>query len=74
MYRDSNGKLHEVYNCGARKQDDMVDNKGYTLHCAEWQENEQDLYNRLSKYYKTVRIYWSGTRIPGIHNIFAMCK
>lgn len=73
----------KVNYCGKAAQERMIRN-GWTLAIPKTvidpgarykrKETEEELYERLSKIYDDVRIYWCGTAIPGIHSHFAMCK
>ena len=73
----------KVNYCGKAAQERMIRN-GWWLEIpklvkdpgAQYKrtETEEELYERLSKIYGDVRIYWCGTAIPGIHDHIAMCK
>ena len=60
--------------CGAKRQEEMSNN-GWWMELREsYQESPEEMFNRLSKKWGNVKIYWIGTRIRGIHSYFAFCK
>jgi hypothetical protein len=60
--------------CGKDAQERMIRN-GWRLQLKQsYNESPEAMYERLSKRYKTVKIYWVGTMIKGIHEYFAFCK
>ena len=64
----------KVNYCGGKQQEKMVKN-GWSLRVAEYRETPEELYNRLVKTgYKQVKVYWTSTRIRGIHSYFAFVK
>lgn len=64
----------KVNYCGGAAQERMERNGWRLVIRDSYNETEEQLYERLSKKYDDVRIYWCGTMIPGIHDIFAMVK
>ena len=56
------------------KEQDRMCNNGWFLVIAEPRETTEELYNRLSKKYNKVKVYYSTTAIKGYHDIFAMVK
>ena len=64
----------KVNYCGGKAQERMERNGWRLVIRDSYRETEEQLYERLSKKYDDVRIYWCGTMIPGIHDIFAMVK
>ncbi len=73
-YIDKYGKPHNTYVISNCRQDEMLE-RGYCIELVKsYSETEQELYDRLSTFYKVVRIYESTTRIAGLHDIYAMCK
>ena len=64
----------KVNYCGGKAQERMERNGWRLVIRNSYNETEEQLYDRLSRNYEDVRIYWCGTRIPGIHDIFAMVK
>ena len=78
---DKNGTVRRIYNLGRDGQIRM-DNNGWTLRIPQtikrngWSqfESAQELYDRLSKSYDKVKVYYTGTMIRGIHDYFAYCK
>lgn len=73
----------KVNYCGGKAQERMIKN-GWTLVIRQTvkdegaiyrrQETEEELYERCTKTYAKVRLYWCSTYVRGIHEIFAMCK
>ena len=71
---ERNGKKINVYNCGGKQQEKMIEN-GWKLMLAEFRESPEELYDRLTKNgYTEVKVYYTGTRIRGIHDYFAFVK
>ena len=73
----------KVNYCGGAAQERMLKNgwrielRKTVLHPGatyKQYETEDELYARLSEQYEDVRLYWTGTMVRGIHDIFAMVK
>lgn len=73
MYTDKSGNEHRSYIISEERFLRMEKN-GYHYEIANCHECEQELYDRLSSKYETVRIYESTTRVKGCHDIYAMVK
>lgn len=74
-YTDKSGKVKNIYYGGGKKFQEDMESRGWSVRIANsYQENEQDLYDRLAKYYDKVRIYYDTTMIRGYHKIFAFVK
>ena len=64
----------KVNHCGGKRQEEMVKN-GWWLELREsYSETPEEMYERLSKHWEKVKVYWEGTRVRGIHTYFAFCK
>ncbi len=82
-YTDKNGRVCNIYNLGRYGQIRMED-KGWRLRITQTVKDEgavyvrsetpQELYDRLSKQYAKVKVYYSGTMVRGIHSYYAFCK
>ena len=73
-YKDRDGVIRNVHHLGKDGQERMARN-GWRLRVADkCNESAQEMYDRLSAHYSDVRIYWTGTMIPGIHSRYAECK
>ena len=74
FYIDKNGKRCNVYNCGKKKQEEMSA-KGWRLKLSSgYNQTPQEIYDEMAKHYIEVKIYWCGTRIPGLHDYFAFVR
>ena len=63
-----------VYYCGGEQQKRMCKN-GWRLMLGEpYNEDANHMYNRLSKEYKQVKIYYDTTMVRGLHEYFAFVK
>lgn len=71
-----NGKFVNVNNGNGALQDRMINNGWKIVLTESCSETAQQLYDRLENtgLYKDIKIYWTGTRIRGIHSYFAMVK
>ena len=59
--------------CGREQQKRMIKN-GWRLELAELNESDDHLYERLSKDYSKVKVYYTTTCIRGLHKYFAFVK
>lgn len=59
--------------CGREAQKRMKRN-GWILKLAELNESDDHLYERLSKDYSKVKVYYDTTMIRGLHTYFAFVK
>lgn len=71
-----NGKKVNVNRCGRDAQARMLKNGWHLMITESCSEGPQELYDRLvaTGRYTDIRVFWHGTRIPGIHNYFAFVK
>jgi hypothetical protein len=73
-YIDKNGNRVNVNNCGKVRQEQMID-KGWRVKLSSgYNSMPQDIYDEWKSIYSEVKIYWCGTRIPGLRDYFAMVK
>lgn len=64
----------KVNYCGRSAQERMERN-GWWMELPEpYNESPEAMYERLSKKWRKVKVYWCGTMIRGIHSYFAYCK
>lgn len=73
MYKDKNNNSHNPYIISEERFLRM-EKIGYHYEIASCHESAQELYDRLSRKYETVRIYEATTRVKGCHDIYAMVK
>lgn len=73
MYKTYEGKMVNVYLLGDKGETELLE-KGWRIALANFRETEQELYDRLIKTYRCVRVWRRATRIRGYHDIFAMVK
>ncbi len=66
--------MNTVRYCGRKEQDRMCAN-GWRIKLAEsYTESPEAMFERLSKAYKQVKVYYDTTQIRGLHSYFAMVK
>lgn len=58
---------------GSKGQERMIKN-GWRIKLVEFGETSDQLYERLSKRYSKVKVYYDTTRVRGYHEYFAMVK
>lgn len=64
----------KVNNLDRNGQERMIRN-GWKIRLADsCRETPEQMYDRLSKDYTQVKVYWTGTQIRGIHSYYAMVK
>lgn len=64
----------KVNYCGGKQQDRMIKN-GWRIKLEEYCcESPEHMYERLSKEYSKVKVYYDTTRIRGLHKYFAFVK
>ena len=60
--------------CGGARQEAMSKN-GWILKLRDSDdESPEKMYERLSKDYEKVKVYWESTMIRGLHTYFAFVK
>ena len=72
-----NGKLVNVNNGGGKAFQDRMIANGWRIQLAkDYSESAQALYDRLEAtgLYSDIKVYWSSTRIRGLHDYFAFVK
>jgi len=51
-----------------------MEKTGWFLMISEFREDDTELYNRLIKRYKQVKVYYTTTGVKGYYRLFAMVK
>lgn len=72
-----NGKLANVNNGGSKEFQERMIRNGWRIQLPlNYSESAQALYDRLaaSGRYSDIKVYWSSTRIRGLHEYFAFVK
>lgn len=59
--------------CGRKMQEDML-KRGWSLHLTKNHETDDELFERLSKQYRKVKVYYVTTAIRGYYNYIAFTK
>lgn len=67
-------KMNNVRYCGNKEQDRMVANGWHIALQETIHETTDEMFERLSKSWDKVKIYYEATRVRGIHSYFAMVK
>lgn len=64
----------KCYSLSRSRQEEMCA-KGWTIKVRDnCRETPEEFYERLSKEYSKVHVYWTGTRVRGHHDYYAMVK
>ena len=72
-----NGSLVNVNNGGAKEFQERMIRNGWRIQLPlNYSESAQALYDRLAATgcYSDIKVYWSSTRIRGLHEYFAFVK
>ena len=67
-------KMNNPRYLGGKEQDRMIANGWRIMLKESMNESPEEMFERLSKTYPKVKIYWDTTRVRGLHNYFAMVK
>ena len=65
--------MNNVRYCGRKEVERMLANDWH-LELAEFGETSEEIYERLSKRFSKVKVYYGTTCVKGYHEYFAMVK
>ena len=67
-------KMNNPRYCGGKEQEEMEARGWRVMIKDRMDETAEEMFERLSKSYSKVKIYWDTTRVRGLHDYFAMVK
>lgn len=74
MYKTYEGKKVNTYLLGRKGEQELLAKGWRVVIAKDIHETEQELYDRLIKTHRCVRIWRGATMVRGLHDIFAMVK